>query len=352
MKWVNLAAVFSSVLTISVRCAEILDSRGPGTLSQFTYVGSAGHREYTVYTPSGYSKLGQVPLIVVLHGCTQSSSIILVDSEFNVLAEEEKFIVAYINQTEADNYLACWDWWGREDQARGSGEPAIIAGIARTIQSSTLWNINVDRTYITGFSAGAGMGLIVGITYPDIFAAIGINSGFEYKSATTFEEMKGQLSTNGKPGPGPVHQGRVAYQAMGPYARRMPMIVFHGTADTVVPIMHGREVVVSMLVANCLADPTFKDAHYDTPNSNTSGQVPDGHAYTAASWNDVYGKSVLQYFQVKGMDHAWSGGAKPNVSGADMFTDPQGPSFTRISYGFFMANPLTNLKCTDEMCPL
>lgn len=156
----------------------------------------------------------------------------------------------------------------------------------------------------------------MGITYPDVFAAMGINSGLEYKSAVTFEEMMALLFANGTAGPDPVHQGHVAYKAMGPYARRVPTIVFHGTADSTLPIKHGREVVISMLVANSLADPTFKNAGYDAPDSNVTGQVPNGHPYTVASWNDIYGNHVLQYFRVQGMNHAWSGGAMPNVDGA------------------------------------
>lgn len=156
----------------------------------------------------------------------------------------------------------------------------------------------------------------MGITYPDVFAAVGVNSGLEYKAATTIEEMMALLSANGKAGPDPFQQGHLAYKAMGSYARRVPTIVFHGTIDSVLPIKHGREVVISMLVANSLADPTFKNADYDVPDSNVTGQVPSGHPYTVASWNDVYGKLVLQYFRVQGMDHAWSGGAVPNVDGA------------------------------------
>ena len=173
MKWVNLAIAACLVLKSFAQGV----SHVRGTLTSFTYTGPSGSREYTVYTPSGYSKLSRVPLIIVLHGCTQSSSIIMVESEFNTLAEEKQFVVAYASQTVADGYKACWGYWIPGDQSRGSGtptsnsflvdplifyagEPAIIAGIAQTIQSSSLWIIDSRRTYITGFSAGAAMSVI------------------------------------------------------------------------------------------------------------------------------------------------------------------------------------------------
>lgn len=115
MKWVNLVIAACSVL------GSFGDSHDRGTLTSFTYTGPAGSRGYSVYTPSGYTKLFKVPLIIVLHGCTQSSSIIMVESEFNALAEEKRFVVAYASQTVADGYKACWNYWNPADQSRGSG---------------------------------------------------------------------------------------------------------------------------------------------------------------------------------------------------------------------------------------
>ncbi|KIL58309.1 hypothetical protein M378DRAFT_15627 [Amanita muscaria Koide BX008] len=223
-------------------------------------------------------------------------------------------------------------------QARGSGEPAIIAGIAQTIQNNTAWNIDKKRTYVIGFSTGAAMTVILGVTYPDVFAAIGVGSGFQYKSATTFANA---LAQSAGPGPDPVQQGRIAYQAMSSYARRVPTIVFHGTDDNIVPEIHGKEVTISMAVANSLADPSFTDTDFNTPSSNVTMKVPvpDGYTYSAASWNDIIGKPVIQFYQIYDMNHAWSGGAPPLVDGADIFTDPRGPSFTDIAYRFFLDNP-------------
>src|SRR5207245_4314093 len=127
------------------------------------------------------------------------------------------------------NQQKCWNWFDTADQARRSGEPAIIAGIAQTVEQDTShWTIDSHRVYVAGLSAGAAMSVIMGATYPDIFAAIGVQSGLEYKAATSSNDAFTALRQGG---PDPVQQGQVAYNAMGSTARVVPTVIFHGTVD-------------------------------------------------------------------------------------------------------------------------
>ncbi|KIL61881.1 carbohydrate esterase family 1 protein [Amanita muscaria Koide BX008] len=222
-------------------------------------------------------------------------SSIAADSQFNALADKEQIIVAYPSQSLSANPSRCWNWFFPADQARGSGEPAIIAGIAQTIQNNTAWNFDKDRIYVVGLSSGAAMSVILGVAYPDVFAAIGVGSGNRISQQP--------------------HCLRPRRKAMGSYVRRIPTIVFHGTADTVVPEIHGQEVVISMGMANALADPSFTNTNFYAPPSDVTRQV-DSYTYSAASWNDVTGKPVVQFYLIYGMNHAWSGGAPPLVNGA------------------------------------
>src|SRR5258708_12699728 len=127
----------------------------------------------------------------------------------DALPDQKKFIVVYPKQTRTYNAGDCWNWFEPADQARGSGEPAIIAGITRTVEGSTAaWTINTHRVYVAGLSAGAAMSVIMGATYPDIFAAIGVHSGLEYKAATTVQApFLAQLP----PLPNPIHHGPPPY---------------------------------------------------------------------------------------------------------------------------------------------
>src|SRR5579884_3539011 len=182
-----------------------------GTFTQYTYNGSAGSGPYYVYTPANYQIGTPVPLIVMLHGCTQTPTDFANGTQMNTLADQDQFIVVYPQQTSTYNSLECWNWFQPADQSRGSGEPAIIAGIVQTVEQTTSqWTIDQNRVYVAGLSAGAAMAVILGATYPDIFAAIGVGEGLEYKAATS---ASGALVAQVYGGPNPTQQGQVAYNA-------------------------------------------------------------------------------------------------------------------------------------------
>ena len=129
-----------------------------GIWQQYTYNGSAGSRPYFVYTPANYQLGTIVPIIVMLHGCTQTPADFAAGTQMDQLADQKQFIVVYPQQTSTYNQEDCWNWFDPADQSRGSGEPAIIAGIVQTVEHSTAqWTIDSHRVYVAGLSAGAAM---------------------------------------------------------------------------------------------------------------------------------------------------------------------------------------------------
>jgi len=300
---------------------------------QYTYSGSAGSRTYNVYTPAGYTTARPVPLIVMLHGCGGNPTDFSNTTQMNVLADGQQFVVVYPHQSTA--YGECWQWTNPAHQSRGSGEPAIIAGITQTVLADTAdWNIDPSRVYVTGFSAGAAMSVILGVTYPDIYAAIGESAGLEYKASTSGSSSPA-LQTGG---PDAITQGQLAYTAMGPQARVVPVIVFQGTQDTVVYPINGDQVVRQWMETDRLASASGYNASFSTPSTTATGRaaVPSGQAYSVRTWNDLAGNEIEEYWSVTGMTHAWSGGS---TTGA--YADPYGPSATQLMYEFFMAHPFS-----------
>ena len=229
-EWIDKARAFSQIQPsllglaprTSLKPADIAPSQGQ--FSSATYSGVAGARDYKLYVPSSRCADG-LPLIVMLHGCTQSADDFAAGTRMNFLAEEHGFLVAYPVQTQSANGSKCWNWFKPGDQMRGQGEPAILAGLTQTIAREH--RADRQRIYVAGLSAGGAAAAVLGTTYPDIFTAIGVHSGLPCGAArdlsSAFAAMR--QGTSG--------QVRTSAASLGFHgqARLVPAIVFHGDKD-------------------------------------------------------------------------------------------------------------------------
>lgn len=132
----------------------------PGAWQTFSISGSGA--QYKVYTPSKYNKQQKVPLIMMLHGCTQNMNIFSDSTQYAGLAEAQNFIVVFPSQDPSVTN-SCWKWYDPPSQQRGGGDAAILAGIVDSIKSNGNWNIDNTRVYVGGLSAGAAMSVVMGV---------------------------------------------------------------------------------------------------------------------------------------------------------------------------------------------
>jgi poly(hydroxyalkanoate) depolymerase family esterase len=279
-----------------------------------SYSNQAGSRVYKLYVPSGYH--GQaIPLVVMLHGCTQSPDDFAAGTRMNVLAEEHSCLVAYPAQSASANASKCWNWFSPSNQQRGRGEPCLIAGITRQVMRDYV--VDPQRVYVAGLSAGAAAAAIMGLTYPDLYAAIGVHSGLACGVASDLPSAFAAMQQGGTTA---VRGSGAASSALG-RQRLVPTIVFHGDRDTTVHPRNGDQIIVQSKM------PPMTDLQ----SAVQHGQVPGGHAYSRTLHADASGQTLLEQWIIHGAGHAWSGG-----SAAGSYTDPRGPDAAREMLRFFL----------------
>lgn len=302
---------------------------GEGSLVQGAFTNEHGTRDYRLYIPK--SRGGErVPLIVMLHGCGQDAEDFAAGTRMNTLAERETFLVLYPEQDASANRLRCWNWFEPDHQERGRGEPSIIAGATEEVIAEH--DVDPDRVYVAGISAGGSMSSILGATYPDLYAAIGIHSGLQYKAAGDASEALVVQQTGG---PDPDRQGRLAYLSAREEARIVPAIVFHGEDDRVVDVVNGHQALAQWAQTNDLAhDGTDNDSISDEPADVLREREPDGYDYVRELHEDPEGEGIMEKWIVEELGHDWSGG-DPEGS----YTDPEGPDASAELVRFFGEHP-------------
>ncbi len=275
-----------------------------------TYTNQAGSRGYKLYVPSSYNSQ-PLPLIIMLHGCTQSPDDFAAGTRMNELAEEYGFLVAYPGQPSSANSSRCWNWFSAGDQLRDRGEPSLIAGITQQIMRDS--RVETGSVFVAGLSAGGAAAAIMGSVYPDLYAATGIHSGLACGAAkdvpSAFAAMR---------------QGGSGQTASRPGQRPLRSIVFHGDQDKTVNPVNADQVIAQ------------SKGETELRTVVSRGQSIGGISYTRSTHADESGRIMLEQWILHGSGHAWSGG-----SAAGSYTDPKGPDASREMVRFFLERPNT-----------
>lgn len=270
----------------------------------------AGSRIYRTYAPVSATR-GVTGLVVMLHGCTQTSEDFAAATAMNALAEQHRFVVVYPQQSRGDNAQSCWNWFSRGDQQRDRGEPAILAGLTRQVMAEH--EIPGDQVFVAGLSAGAAMAVILGETYGDIFSGVGAHSGLPFGAANDVQSAFAAMAGNGQENPRPAQDASI-----------MRTIIFHGSADaTVHPSNSDR-------IWRQAADRGPRQTIETSRSGRTSGRSFSRRTTVAAD-----GTIVLEHWTVNGLGHAWSGG-QPGGS----YTDHQGPDASAEMVRFFFQHDM------------
>lgn len=260
------------------------------------------HRDYKLYIPPN-AGARPLPLVVMLHGCTQNPDDFAAGTAMNEAALAQGFFVLYPAQSPQANPQRCWNWFKHTHQRRGRGEPALLAGMTRDVMSR--YAIDPDRVYVAGLSAGGAMAAILGDAYPDIYAAIGVHSGLAAGVAADLPSALAAMKSGG---------GNVPREAHG-----VPTIVFHGDADATVHPSNAELVIAASA-----------GAASEVEHQHLQGS---GRRYTRRVHRATDGRVLAEHWLVHGASHAWSGG-----SAKGSYTDSHGPDATAEMLRFFFAH--------------
>lgn len=263
---------------------------------------TAGSRDYRVYVPALEGP--PVGMILMLHGCTQAPVDFANGTGMNRLADRHGLVVVYPEQPRSANINLCWNWFSAADQERDAGEPAILAGLTRELRERHA--VPEGKVFVAGLSAGAAMAVILGRSYPEVISGVGAHSGLPYKAA---DSMAGAFAAmGGKPSTAPAVKGAP-----------VPTIVFHGSADSTVAPVNGDRI----------AEETGAKGAEVIDGGNAGGR-----SFTRTSVLSDEGHPAMEYWNVDGLGHAWSGG---HPSGSH--TDAQGPDASAEMVRFFLDLP-------------
>ena len=274
-----------------------------GTWRRGTFAGAGGRRDYRLFLPGGQAT-DRRPVVVMLHGCTQTADEFADATRMNHAAAAAGCIIAYPEQPSAANPQRCWNWFRAEDQHRETGEPALLAGLTRAIMAEHRGD--PARIYVAGLSAGGAAALVMAATWPDIYAAVGVHSGLAYGVARDLPAAHEAMRT----GAGPA--------AAVPF---VPTIVLHGDADRTVHPDNARRIVNQAVAAARPARGPVTEV----------GRSSGGRAFTRTRHLAQDGTPLVEAWTVHGTGHAWSGGAAGR-----RHTDPDGPDAATAMLDFFL----------------
>ena len=305
---------------------ELSFRSGNTSLAYRLYVPGSEGGEATV-APDATDQPALLPLVVLLHGCKQNAADFALGTGMNELAEDQKYLVLYPEQSSNANSMRCWNWFDAAHQSRDSGEPKVLAALIRKVIKTH--GADPSRVYIAGLSAGGAMAAIMAGLYPEMFAAVGVHSGLPPGAAndviSAFSAMRRGASKSKAAGDSANddHDNNDDNDAFV-----MPTIVFHGSADKTVNPDNGEQITEAALAAleGAGIQLTKAEQSEDSPGTSSGRRDTTRTIYRAEG-----GKPFVEHWAIGSGPHAWSGG-----DAAGSFTDPHGPSASQAMIDFFL----------------
>ena len=320
-RWEKLLSTLETVKAWS----DQVDSQEHRLLEVSGFGSNPGELRMFTYLPDRLP--ADAPLVVVLHGCTQSAGSYNKGSGWSTLADRHGFALLFPQQQWNNNPLRCFNWFRPEDNERARGEPLSIAQMVdRMVRDH---GVDRRRVYVTGTSSGGAMTTVLLATYPEVFAGGAVIAGVPYRTAQGLQEglesiFQGRCRSGNEWG----DLVRAASTHQGPWPK---VSIWHGDADTAVKPINAEEIIKQ-----------WTDVHgigvLPTVEMTVAG-------YPRRVWQGPNGEELIESYTITGMSHgaALDPGSEPHQCGtAAPFFNAVGISSThRIAdfWGLLAARP-------------
>jgi poly(hydroxyalkanoate) depolymerase family esterase len=276
-------------------------ARSPTRLRELTGFGAnPGNLRLFAYVPEHLPR--KPPLVIALHGCTQTAEDYNHGTGWSSLADIHGFVVVYPQQQPANNPKNCFSWFLPGDITRGQGEALSI----REMVEYAIDRFAADRgkVFVTGLSAGGAMASVMLATYPEVFAGGAIIAGLPYGCASNVQEAFDAMFTEQTHASRALgDRVRAASGHRGPWPR---ISVWHGTSDPIVKASNSEDIIRQWTEVHGLSESPSCEESIGT------------HARRV--WNDAYDNALIEAFSISGMAHgvplAMSTGEGCGVAGA------------------------------------
>jgi poly(hydroxyalkanoate) depolymerase family esterase len=269
--------------------------------------GATGARRFRLYRPPGVTPGESLPLMVMLHGCSQDADSFAASTGMNRLAQRERFLVLYPEQDRVANAKGCWNWF---DTANGRAYAEVALIMKAIDQVCLLHPVDRTRVAVAGLSAGASMAAFLVTRHPQRFKALVMHSGIPPGTAHSTVSALGAM--HGKWPTLPLAATPRAMAADWP-----PLLAIHGAADTLVS-PHNSQAAVRVW------------AQASGARADAARQVQRGQRYPMSVTDyKLSGCTVATLVVVDGLAHAWSGGAANQPC-----SDVRGPDASRMAWAF------------------
>ncbi|TPL83570.1 PHB depolymerase family esterase [Mesorhizobium sp. B2-3-12] len=285
-------------------------------LSELQAFGSnPGNLRGWTYRPKNVA--AHAPLVVVLHGCTQSAASYDRGAGWSRMADRNGFAVLFPEQQRSNNANLCFNWFVPDDTRRDSGEALSIRQMIEA--EVTAQDMDRTRIFITGLSAGGAMAAAMLATYPEVFAAGAIIAGLPYGSAKSLPQAFDRMRGHG--GPTAKLLATTVQQASGHSGPWPKLSVWHGSADQTVSPVNSDQLVGQWLTL--------------LGQSRSQPQREQHQGYRRDVWKNAANEEVIESYLIQGMAHGTPVDSGDGLSHAGPFMIDTGISSTSLISRFW-----------------